>query len=325
MQPTEMLDAEVVLRRARRPLVLGMGGGGDVVGALATAEFSRLYDGADPVLGGVTWERRAIDPVPGPRAVEEIVGGQELAPGVLLAGPDTRVRERDVVFAESRMAGFLGQDTVLVDVTRGPAAIAASLAVTVERLGCDLVVFIDVGGDVVAHGDEPGLSSPLCDAVMLAAALELRRSGQPVLIGIFGIGCDAELTPSEVLGRLAAVAAEGGLCGSRGLTAPVADRLEGAVQAVPTEASAQAVRAFRGASGVATIRNGTRPLELSSAAALTFYLDVEVTVRAVGRLARAVAPARDLAQANRALGELGLRTELDGELEAVARVAEQGA
>ena len=62
-----MLDAEAILRRARRPLVIGMGGGGDVVGALATAEFSRLYDGADPVVGGLTWERRAIDPVPGPR------------------------------------------------------------------------------------------------------------------------------------------------------------------------------------------------------------------------------------------------------------------
>jgi len=44
-----MTDAEAVLRRARRPLVIGMGGGGDVVGALATAEFARIYDGADEV------------------------------------------------------------------------------------------------------------------------------------------------------------------------------------------------------------------------------------------------------------------------------------
>jgi hypothetical protein len=63
-----MFDAEQALRRARRPLVIGMGGGGDVVGALATAEHARIYDGAQPILGGVTWERRPIDPVPGPRA-----------------------------------------------------------------------------------------------------------------------------------------------------------------------------------------------------------------------------------------------------------------
>src|SRR6201999_3558897 len=116
MPASDMLDAEMILRGARRPLVIGMGGGGDIVGALATAEFSRLYDGSDPVLGGVTWERRVIDPVPGPRARDEIAGGEELAPGILLADANTRVRDRDVLFAESRMAGYLGQGTVLVDV-----------------------------------------------------------------------------------------------------------------------------------------------------------------------------------------------------------------
>jgi len=44
-----------------------------VVGALATAELARRYDGAEPVLGGLAWERRPIDPVPGPRGTEEIV------------------------------------------------------------------------------------------------------------------------------------------------------------------------------------------------------------------------------------------------------------
>ena len=75
-----MLDAEVLLRRTRRPLVIGMGGGGDVVGALATAEFARRYDGAEPLLGGLTWERRPIDPLPGPRSVEEIVDGEHARP-----------------------------------------------------------------------------------------------------------------------------------------------------------------------------------------------------------------------------------------------------
>jgi hypothetical protein len=66
------LDAERILRASRRPLVIGMGGGGDVVGALATAEAMRIYDGADPIVGGLTWERRPIDPVPGPRRTDEI-------------------------------------------------------------------------------------------------------------------------------------------------------------------------------------------------------------------------------------------------------------
>jgi hypothetical protein len=311
-----MVDAEAILRASRRPLVIGMGGGGDVVGALATAELMRRYDEATPVLGGLAWERRPIDPEPGPRQVDEIEDAEEIATGVMLAGRDTRVRDRDVYFAESRMSEFLGEPTVLIDVSRGPASIAAGLGRATEQLDCDLVVFVDVGGDVLAYGHEPGLRSPLCDAVMLAAAGRLGRLGHTVLGAVFGVGCDAELTPTEVLDRLAAVAAEGGLAGARGLTSEVAGRLEKAMELVVTEASAQAVRAFRGASGTATIRGGARTVELSPLAAVTFYLDVEAMLRATGRLAGAVDGAESLEEANEALHNLGVRTELDLERDA---------
>jgi hypothetical protein len=164
---------------------------------------------------------------------------------------------------------------------------------------------------LLAQGDEPGLRSPLCDALMLAAAARLSDAGRPVLAAIFGIGCDAELTTDEVLARLSDVAAAGGLGGARGLTEPVAQRLEQAMELVPTEASAQAVRAYRGASGQATIRGGTRTLELSPVAAVTFYLDVGVTMRTSGRLATALSDASTLLEANAALNALGVRTELD--------------
>ncbi len=316
-----MRDAELLLRGCRRPLVIGMGGGGDVVGALATAEHARLYDGADPVLGGLTWERRPFDPVPGPRAVSEITGAEEMAPGVLLAAPETRLRDRDVVFAESRMAEFLGQPTVLIDINAGPAEIAAGLAEAIAELKSDLLVLVDVGGDVIAHGDEPGLRSPLADAVMLAVGGRLSTSGQPVLLGIFGVGCDAELTPEEVLARLATVAEAGGLCGARGLTGPVAERMEASMELVSTEASAQAVRAFRGALGTSTIRGGTRTLELSPIAAMTFYLDVDITINAAGRLAQAVSEAGSLEEANDALNALGVGTELDYERDAAGAIS----
>ena len=319
-----MRDAELLLRGCRRPLVIGMGGGGDVVGALATAEPARLYDGADPVLGGLTWERRPFDPVPGPRAASEITGAEELASGVLLAGPETRLRDREVVFAESRMADFLGQPTVLIDINAGPSAVAAGLAEAIAALKCDLMVLVDVGGDVIAHGDEPGLRSPLADAVMLAAGGRLSTSGQPVLLGIFGIGCDAELTPDEVLAQLARVAEAGGLCGARGLTGPVAERMEASMELVSTEASAQAVRAFRGASGTSTIRGGTRTFELSPIAAMTFYLDVDITINSAGRLARAVTDAGSLEEANDALNALGVSTELDYERDAAGAVSPAG-
>jgi hypothetical protein len=308
-----MIDADALLRGARRPLCLGIGGGGDVVGALATAEACRVYHGAEPVLGGVTWERRPIDPQPGPRAAAEIQDARELAPGVLAARSDTRVRESGVRFAEARMAELLGEETILVDATRGPGTIAAGLRAAAEALGVDLIVFVDVGGDALAHGDEPGLASPLCDALLLAAAADV--AAPPVLGAIFGIGCDGELTPDEVLARIGEVAAVGGFAGARGLTPAVVERLDAAVAAVPTEASAQALRCFRGEVGEVTIRAGRRRVQLSAIGALTVYFDIGAALRSAARLAAAVRGANDLDAANEILRGRGIRTELDYERE----------
>jgi hypothetical protein len=316
-----MIDAELLLRQARRPLVIGMGGGGDVVGALATAEMCRHYDGADPILGGLAWERRPIDPLPGPRSVAEIEHGDELAPGIMLASAETRVREREVYFAESRMAAFLDRPTVLITLDRGPAHVASSLSQVIRTLDRDLVVFIDVGGDVLAQGPEPGLRSPLGDALMLAAAARLQRQGQPVLGGIFGIGCDGELSPSEVLIALGELAAAGGLTGARGLTEVVAARLEEAVRLVPTEASAQAVKAFSSPAETASIRGGVRSIERTATAAVTFYFDVSVAYQTMGRLAQALDDATSLDEANDALHALGVRSELDLERDALRLAA----
>lgn len=303
------------LATAKRPLILGIGGGGDVVGALAVAEHCRLFHGANPIIGGVAWERSVVDPKPGPRPSAEIANALAIAPGVLAAGGETVIADSGVPFAESRVAGMLGVQTVLVDVTLGPAAIADGLQQAADVMGCDLIVFLDVGGDALAHGDEPGLGSPLCDAVMLAAADLLAEREQPVLGALFGTGCDGELTPAEVLERLAEVGVAGGLAGAVGLTPEVAALVEQAVEHVPTEASAQAVRAFRGVSGDVPIREGRRTVRLSPIAAVTFFFLIPAAVRSAARLALAVREATDLTDANAILRSLGVSTELDWETE----------
>ena len=307
-------DADARLAFARRPLVIGIGGGGDVAGALAVAEVSRLYHGGDPIVGGVTWERRPIDPEPGPRRAAEIDGAEHLEPCVMLASPATHVRASGVHFAESHMADFLREDTLLVDPNGGPRKLADALAATAHRLGADLTIFVDVGGDVLARGHEPGLSSPLCDAVMLAAAVRMQRAGHQVLGAVFGVGCDGELTPDEVWECVAEVAAAGGLAGMRGITPPVAARLQEAVRRVPTEASAQALKAFRGETGQSSMRGGRRSVELSPAAALTIFFDPEAAIRSSARCASAVYDAGSLEDANDLLHDHGIeRTELDFE------------
>jgi hypothetical protein len=171
---------------------------------------------------------------------------------------------------------------------------------------------------VLAHGDEPSLGSPLCDAVMLAAAARLQRAGRPVIGGIFGLGCDGELTVPEVNERIADVARAGGLAGVRGITPPIAERLDAAVAAVPTEASAQALRAYRGELGTTSIRGGRRSVELTPSAAMTVYFDPVVAMEATAVLARAVDGAGSLDEANERLRSMGVRTELDSETDRAA-------
>ena len=296
--------------------MLGIGGGGDVVGALATARLCQAF-GAEFVLGGVAWERWPIDPHPGPRRLAEIHGGTPLSATTLLADERTTTPE-GAAFAESRMAGHLCLDTVLVDIGEGPAAVAAGIGEASRKLGCDLVALVDVGGDALAHGDEQGLASPLCDAVMLAAGLHL--AGElPVLAAVYGAGCDGELSPAEVLERIAALGRAGALLGSWGLTPVLCEQIEAAAKVVPTEASMMGVRCARGETGPAPIRRGLRSVELTPAGAVTFYFDPAAAL-AGGEipLAGAVLDAAGLTEARDLLAARGVRTELDLE-EARAR------
>jgi hypothetical protein len=142
-----------------------------------------------------------------------------------------------------------------------------------------------------------------------------RRPLPKVLGAVFGIGCDGELTPGEVLERLDEVDHRGGLLGRVPIDEPVAQRLDDAVAAVPTEASALAVRAFRGESGRVEIRGGRRSVDLRPIAAETVFFDPVVAADSAARLARAVHDAHDLEAANDILHGLGVRTELDYERE----------
>jgi hypothetical protein len=297
-------------------LCVGIGGGGDVVGAIAAAGIA-AGAGTPSVLGGLSWERRPIDPLPGARRLDEVTGVRVIHPAVGLAGPDA-AGPGGFRFAEGRMAELLGTETVLVDPNPGPARIAEGLAAAARELDCDCIVLLDVGGDALAHGDEAGLASPLADALVLAAAPALAASGLTVMGAIFGAGCDGELTPDEVVARIDEVAAAGGHLGDHLPDATTLARLEAAVDAVPTEASAMALRCARGETGLRPIRQGRRSVQLTPAGGRVTFFDPEVAIGSAARLARAVQDAASLEDAQAILEGRGVHTELSYEREAAA-------
>jgi hypothetical protein len=285
---------------------VGIGGGGDVVGALAAAE---LLGGA--VVGGLTWERRPVDPIPGPRRLDEVVGAEPVNEAVALCGPDTS-GPGGFLFCESHVARATGERTVLVDPNPGPRGIAAALDDAAAQLSCGRIVLLDVGGDVLAHGDEAGLASPLADAVLLACAAFLRT---PTVGAVFGAGCDAELTPDEVRARLDEV----GTTAEDTLSAEQLERLQAVAAEVPTEASAMALRCAIGERGEVAIRQGRRKVLLTELGGVVAWFDPLRAMDTAARLAAVVRDARSLEEADALLESRGIRTELAYERDMAAR------
>lgn len=295
--------------------MLGIGGGGDVIGALAAARRCEML-GTPFALGGVAWERFARDPRPGPRPPSEIHGGEPLGAHAILADPETATID-GVLFSESYAAAHLRKvgdpeaSTVLIDVTAGARGAADGIAATAEALGCDLVLLVDIGGDAIAAGAEAGLQSPLCDSIMLGAALREDRAFDSVGV-VLGAGCDGELEPGEVLERVAAIGRAGAWTGTWSVTAEVAAEVEEAARDSGTEASMQVVRCARGEVGSSPIRGGRRSVPLGPLGALAFCFDPASAARELP-LARAVRETGSLEAARAALEALGIRTELDYE------------
>jgi hypothetical protein len=306
-----MQSLETLIRASSRALVVGVGGGGDVVGALAAARFLE-FCGLGFVLGGLSWERNVYDPIPGPRKLGETRNVRILHPFAWMANANSQT-DTGVFFAESRMAAAIGSDVLLIDINGGVEGVVDGIEIATKELQTDLLVGIDVGGDSLAQGHELGLRSPLADSIMLAAFAELAKRGRRTLWGVFGYGSDGELTVDEIEAALSKLAAADGLQGAWALTPKIAAEIEEVIKTVPTEASAIPVECFRGAWGTKLIRGGRRTLKLTPLTTLTFFMSPEKLYESISQPAQAVRESSSLDEANDALHGLGIYTELDFE------------
>ncbi len=131
----------------------------------------------------------------------------------------------------------------------------------------------------------------------------------PCLLGVLGAGCDGELRPAEVLGRVAALARAGAWLDTLGVTPEAAAEIEAAAEVAVTEASLLVARCARGTFGEVEIRGGRRTVEAGPLGALCFLFDLSAALGDLP-LANAVAGATSIAAAHDALEALGIGTEL---------------
>jgi hypothetical protein len=293
-----------------RPLLVGVGGGGDVAGAYVAARVLGLQSFC---LGGFTWESRLRDPSRGPRVVSEYANVTLIDDCGALARPGAGVPKLPTS-AEGRMSEWMGGAAVaLIDPGEGPPCAADSIVAAAEALACDQIVLIDVGGDMLAQGDERCLTSPLCDAIGLAAALHIRQATAPLLAGVLGPGCDAELTEAEVDKRCASLVDAG--CSAYQL--PLEANLEefgSCASAVLSEATGLVVACGEGANDVHLFR-GERPVQLSPSKARLIVFDGQRLAR-MSPLARSIADCGSIEHAAEQFASAGVPVELGPRWEA---------
>ena len=146
------------------------------------------------VVGGVTWERRVIDPAPGPRSSGRDRGRPRAGARRARRGRrSARVRDSGVRFAEGRVAELLGEETVLVDVTRPPAR-AGRVAASGRRASWAATCSSSSTSAATRSPTATRTGSPAPSATRSCSRRPpASQRERDVLGGVFGIGCDGEL------------------------------------------------------------------------------------------------------------------------------------
>ncbi|MEU5999633.1 DUF1152 domain-containing protein [Streptomyces sp. NPDC047197] len=281
-------------------LIVAAGGGGDAVAAAML--HAALYgdDGGPALILTYSWDRLIVDPVPGPRSPADFTGLRQLTPHVW-AVPGTATLKPPHAATLPRLAAEIPHTFALIDPYAGAAGITRQLNELINHFAPETIDLLDVGGDILAHGDEPTLRSPLADALTLAACA---RTEAPVRLLVAGPGLDGEL-PADVLrphlGPL--------------LTTFTPEHTQAIIPVLtwhPSEATALLTATALGARGLCEIRDAGLPVPLTAEGPTVHQVDLARAL-AANRLAQTIAATTTLDEAEERCRTVCGTSEIDYE------------
>ncbi|MFE1176327.1 DUF1152 domain-containing protein [Streptomyces sp. NPDC058773] len=280
-------------------VIVAAGGGGDAVAAAMLD--AALHGEENPaVVLTYAWDRLVVDPVPGPRGPANFAGLRALTRSVRTVPADAA----PIAPAGStlpRLAAALPQTFALIDPHHGAEGMVRQLEELIRFVEPESVDLLDVGGDILAHGDEPTLRSPIADALTLAACCELNF---PVRLLIAGPGLDGELPADALHERLG----PGVLTFTAEHVAPVSPVLEWH----PSEATAMLAATARGARGLCEAGDAGIRVPLTDEGPVVYEADLEEALDC-NRLAGAVLATENLHQVEQFSREICGFSEIDDE------------
>jgi len=184
----------------RKPLVIGTGGGNDIVSACLVVANLRDKGIIADVAG-----------VCSPGAVHTYEFSEEMPINVVTSGTRRYIHSKNVKeisFLDSKIPELLGNEGISSRVyhlsfRHGTRRLIEDLGCLVKERGYDGIIAVDVGGDILARGKkDPTILSPLMDFSTLYV---LSKLSTPSTLVEFGLQTDGELRPqgcAEILDEL---------------------------------------------------------------------------------------------------------------------------
>ncbi|MDX2679475.1 DUF1152 domain-containing protein [Streptomyces soliscabiei] len=280
-------------------LIVAAGGGGDAVAA-AMLDAALYGDEHQAVILTYAWDRLLVDPVPGPRGPDDFTGLAPLTTSVWSVPAETR----PIAPAGStlpRLAAELPHTFALVDPHHGVEGVTRQLDELIRLLAPTSIDLLDVGGDILARGDEPTLKSPLADALTLAACCQVNA---PVRLLVAGPGLDGELPLDDVRSLLGPLV--------HTLTAGDAERVGSVLDWHPSEATGMLAATARGIRGICEVRDAGLPISLTDEGTTAHQVDLDDALNR-NELARAILSTTTLDEAEAHSREVCGYSEIDYE------------
>ncbi|MFJ5174925.1 DUF1152 domain-containing protein [Streptomyces griseoviridis] len=280
-------------------LIVAAGGGGDAVAA-AMLDAALYGDEDQAVILTYAWDRLLIDPVPGPRGPDDFTGLEPLTPTVWKVPAEARPIA-PTGSTLPRLAAELPHTFALIDPRHGAEGVTRQLEDLVTQLQPTSIDLLDVGGDVLARGDEPTLKSPLADSLTLAACGQVNA---PIRLLVAGPGLDGELSHEDLRGMLGALV--------HTFTARDAEPTSAVLEWHPSEATGMLAAAARGVRGTCEVRDAGLPIPLTDASPTVHEADLDEALSR-NELARAIMSTTALDQVETLSREVCGFSEIDYE------------
>jgi hypothetical protein len=155
---------------------------------------------------------------------------------------------------------------LLLDPSGGAQGLAEHITAAASYFGADQLALVDVGGDVLTDGTDPGLRSPLADQLALAACIAMDI---PTRVIIAGPGLDGELPTDVITHRLNNLSAESLPVVSESDVA----RVTHVFRWHPSEASGLLAAAASGHRGRVEVRDAGDHVDLTDDTATVYSVD----------------------------------------------------